>query len=323
MLMPQVVPADALLVTAHCAVEQLIAPLVHRFPVLQVVPHETQKPLPLQVDTPVQPVTCPAPRFALSTQAHVVPLRAYWPVLQIVGLVVQAVPSAHIVQPPTPSQKPPVHAPPAASGVAVSSHVCAPVMHDVIPAKHECVLVEQGCPAVHATQAPAAEHTSLVPQPVPAARRPVPSSHEDVPVPQLVTPFLHGVGLPVHATPGAQAPHTPAPVQTPPSQPVPAVTLPRPSVQRGAPEVQSMTPALHVVGLPVHAPPTLHAAQPPSATQNIPVPHFVPGDSSVAVSAQVDAPVAHEVAPTRHPTGFVQHRITAAHVTHAPVLLHT
>jgi len=61
------------------------------------------------------------------------------------------------------------------------------------------------------SQVSAPEHmvAALLPQALPETLF-VPSTHTDEPVEQDVVPALHGVGLVVHAAPGAHDPHTPA-----------------------------------------------------------------------------------------------------------------
>ena len=60
-------------------------------------------------------------------------------------------------------------------------------------------------------QVSAPEHVleALLPQGLPDALF-APSTHTDDPVEQDVIPALHGVGFPVQAIPGVQAPHMPA-----------------------------------------------------------------------------------------------------------------
>jgi hypothetical protein len=98
-------------VAVHTSVAQLTAPYWHGFAGEQAPLQATQLPLPSHVCTPVQPVTCPMPRFELSAQIHVVPDRANAPVLHAVGFVVHACPMAHGTHVPL-LQKPPLHATP-------------------------------------------------------------------------------------------------------------------------------------------------------------------------------------------------------------------
>ena len=98
----------------------------------------------------------------------------------------------------------PSHIGPPAHGVVddlgvPSTHVDAPVTHDVTPLRHIDGLLVHACPAVHGTQVPLPLHTWLVPQLVPAAVLPV-SRQRGAPLAQSMTPVLHGEpGLVVHA----------------------------------------------------------------------------------------------------------------------------
>jgi hypothetical protein len=91
-----------------------------------------------------------------------------------------------------------------------STHVCAPVAHEVTPVLHAGLgLVLHACPATHATQEPLALHTWSGPHAVPAVTL-VESTHRVAPVLQSMTPVLHGApGLDVHAMPAVHMPQKP------------------------------------------------------------------------------------------------------------------
>src|ERR1051325_2727897 len=169
-------------------------------------------------------------------------------------------------------------------------------------------------PGVQETQVPAPLQTMLVPQPVPAALLP-PSMQLIAPVVQEVVPFLHMLGVVVHAPPAVQLTHMPLPSQTwlvP--QPVPAALLP-PSMQVMAPVMQVVVPFLHAVGLPVHDWPAVQATQTPLPLQTMLVPQAMPGDLLV-LSTQVIAPVMHVVVPLRQAVGLPVHAWLAVQATH-------
>ena len=123
-----------------------------------------------------------------------------------------------------------------------STHVEAPVEHEVMPVLHGDGLLVQPVPAVHATQVPEPLHTMLVPQPVPAALL-VSSRHVGTPVLHELMPFTHAArGLVVHVWPGAHKVHCPFALQTwlvP--QPVPAAFM-VPSTHTWVPEAHEVVP---------------------------------------------------------------------------------
>jgi hypothetical protein len=161
----------------------------------------------------------------------------------------------------------------------------------------------------------------LVPQLVPGALA-WPSIHVCVPVAQEVMPAKHAPGLPVQACPAVQAEHTPLPSQTMPvPHAVPADRLPK-SRHTAAPVTQLMMPVLHGVGFVVQFVLAVHATQAPSASQTMFVPQLVPA-GLLAPSAQVCAPVAHDVVPSLHAPGLPVQGWPDAHSTHMPVGLQT
>ena len=92
-------------------------------------------------------------------------------------------------------------------------HVCAPVVHDVTPAKHAPGLPVHDCPATQAMQAPLPSQTMPPPQAVPGDLLPK-SRQTCVPVAQLVMPVLHGVGFVEQFEFAVHAPQVPLPLQT-------------------------------------------------------------------------------------------------------------
>jgi hypothetical protein len=103
---------------------------------------------------------------------------------------------------------------PAGFGVP-STHVCAPVLHEVTPYRQAAFgLVVHDRPAVHDTQLPEPLHTMFVPQLVPAGFG-APSTHVCAPVLHEVTPFMQAaLGLVVQASPAVQATQPPEPSHT-------------------------------------------------------------------------------------------------------------
>ncbi|MBE2250172.1 MAG: hypothetical protein IAE78_11535 [Myxococcus sp.] len=140
-----------------------------------------------------------------------------------------------------------------------------------------------------------------------------------------MTPVLQpGLGLVVQAWPATQATQLPAALQTRSGpQLVPGVRLVE-SMQRVLPVVQSMTPDLHgAPGLALQAAPAVHRPQKPAPSHTCDAPHAVPAAFG-APSAQVCAPVVHEVTPVRQSgEGLVLHAPPAAQATQTPAALHT
>jgi hypothetical protein len=103
----------------------------------------------------------------------------------------------------------------------------------------------------------------------------------------------------------------------------PAMTLPVPSTQVGAPVVHEVTPLLQRDGLLPHEPPAAHITHEPEPSQTRLVPHPVPAVFGVP-SRQIGTPVVHEVTPFRQAGwGFVVHAWPAVHSVHWPLALHT
>lgn len=156
-----------------------------------------------------------------------------------------------------------------------------------------------------------------MPQLVPATFI-VPSTHACAPVVQDVTPDAHALGLPVHDCPAVQATHVPLPSQTMPApHDAPAVRLLK-SSHTGVPVVQLVIPVLHGFGLVVQFVFAAQATHVPVALHTMLVPQLDPGPLLLFVSAQVGAPVVHDVVPALQGLGLVAHDWPAAQATHAP-----
>ena len=154
---------------------------------------------------------------------------------------VQAWPCVQEPQNPLPSHtwlEP--HDTPAMTLVVPSTHVAAPVAHEVTPFLHVFGLPLHPPPAVQETHEPEALQTMLVPQLVPAGLF-VSSMHAWTPVVHDVTPFLQAApGFVVHAWPPAHSVHWPFALHTwftP--QPVPAAFM--------LPSTHVCTPVVHDV----------------------------------------------------------------------------
>src|SRR5262245_25837368 len=100
-------------------------------------------------------------------------------------------------------------------------------------------------------------------------------------------------------------------------QAVPADRLPK-SVQTGAPVAQLTMPVLHGVGFVVQFAFAVQATQAPLLLHTMFVPQLVPA-GSLASSAQVWAPVAHEVVPVLQAPGLVEHGCPLAQAAHVPL----
>ena len=111
--------------------------------------------------------------------------------------------------------------------------------------------------------------------------------------------------------------HPPLPSQTiPVPQVVPADLLPK-SRHTGDPVWQLTMPVLHAVGFVVQFAFAVQAPHVPAALQTMLVPQLVPA-GLLASSAQVWAPVAHEVVPVLQAPGLVAHGCPLAQAPHTP-----
>ena len=106
----------------------------------------------------------------LSTQVAVPVAQEVVPSMQAFGFVVHEVPATHVEQtPPLHTWLAPQTVPFGSGASGLSTHVCAPVEHDVTPARQASGLVAHVDPAVQETQDAELEQTRFVPQLVPAA----------------------------------------------------------------------------------------------------------------------------------------------------------
>jgi hypothetical protein len=264
------------------------------FPV-QLWPAVQEPQLPLPSQTRLVPQLVPPITLLPSAQVCAPVAHEYTPFLQMLGLPVQAPPAVHATQAPAALQTMLVPQLVPADLLPPSTHVIAPVEHDVAPFLQMLGFVVQAAPAVHDTQVPEPLHTWFVPQVVPAAVLP-PSMHVIAPVEHVVVPTLQAVGLPVHDWLAVHATHMP-PLQT---MLVPQLTpgaLLLPSTHVMAPVVHAVTPLRHADdGLVVHAWPAVQATQPPEPLQTMLVPQLVPALFGVPL-VHVEVPVEHDATP--------------------------
>jgi hypothetical protein len=320
MFVPQLVPAALLLPSTH-----VIAPVEHDVvPFLQAAFGFVAQALPVvhgpHVPAPLQTIFVPqvVPAALLLPSTHVIAPVEHdvIPFLQAAfGLVAQRLPAVHDPQAPAPLQTMfgPQMVP--AALLLPSTHVIAPVEHDVVPFLQAAFgLVAQALPAVHATHVPAPLQTMFVPQPAPAALL-LPSTQAITPVTQDVVPFLHEVGLVVHAMPAVQAPQIPALQTMFVPHVVPFATFPV-SPHTGTPVTHEVAPVLQwFVGW--QAAPLVHTPQVP-LLQTMFVPHdapfarFRPVSAHVIVGAQVCVPAWHRFAGVQ--------ASPVVHDVHAPLL---
>jgi hypothetical protein len=181
-------------------------------------------------------------------------------------------------------------------------------------------LVLHEAPPVQATQLPAALQTRLLPQLVPGASLLEPSTQIALPVEHDCTPTRHAVGLVVQAPPALQLPQFPALQTWPEPQAVPFVRFVGPSSQTGAPLAHEMRPALHGLGLVVHAPPAVQVTQLPAPSHTRLLPHAVPAACSVVPFVHTGAPLAQEMTPSRQRFELVLQSVPPAQDPHAPAL---
>jgi hypothetical protein len=236
-----------------------------------------------QVSTPVLHEVTPPRHAGWGLVLHPRPAvqSAHWPLALHTWLVPQTVPGAFAVP---------------------STHVCAPVAHEVTPLKHAFGLPVQACPPVHATHAPLPSQTWLAPHAVPADRLPK-SRQTGAPVWQLVMPVLHAVGLDEQFAFAEHATQVPDPLHAMlVPQPVPPGLLTS-SMQVWAPVAQEVMPILHAFALVVHDCPAAHAAHAPAPSQTMPTPQLVPALVFVP-SVQVVVLPLHAVFPCLHALGL-------------------
>jgi hypothetical protein len=200
-----------------------------------------------------------------------------------------------------------------------STHVSAPVSHEVFPARHGSAFVAQPRPEVQAVHVPAAEQTRSVPHAVPAGFA-APSTHCWAPVVHEVTPAWQAAsGLVVQASPAVQEVHAPA-LQTRFVPQLVPFARSAPSTHSDVPVAQEVTPALQTgSGLLAQATPAMQVVHAP-ALQTRSAPQLVPFARS-APSTHTDAPVEQEVTPAlQSGSGLVLQATPAAHAVQAPAL---
>ena len=186
-------------------------------------------------------------------------------------------------------------------------------MQEVVPVLHGSP-VAQVAPALQATQLPPL-HTRFVPQVVPSGADPI-AWQVAVPVWQVYVPTWQGA-LGVQLPPAMQLPHVP-PLHTLlfPHE-VPFAMLPV-SAQTEVPVAHDVAPVRHAVA-GVQVTPAVQLLQVP-ALHTLLFPHEVPF-ATFPVSAQMEVPVAHDVAPVRQAVAGVQ--VTPAVQAPQAPLLHT
>jgi hypothetical protein len=153
----------------------------------------------------------------------------------------------------------------------VATHVGTPPLHDSVPVSHGFPVL-QGVFGTHAPQPPSTRQMSLPPQLDPGAALPM-SVHTGVPLAQSVAPRRHVPAS--HDAVSTHVPHVPPALHT--------SLLPHIVPGGAKPPVTHTTPASPHCSAPVrhgsagwHAPPAMHATQPPSAMQIWPPPHAMP-----------------------------------------------
>lgn len=233
--------------------------------------------------------------------------QATTPRLQMLGLEVHEAPAVQPIHEPEGLHTAFVpHDVPAERSVPFTQ-AAVPLVQAVVPKKQGLGLLLHEAPAVQDEHTPVVEQTWFVPQLWPAAFC-EPSSHEGPLNPQLVTPFQHGLGLPVHDVPAMQLTHEPEPVHVRPApQAVPA-DLGLPSTQLAAPVLHEMAPSRQGSGLVVQVAPAAQDTQLPPDEQTLPEPHAEPAALSEPFS-QIGAPEPHESVPNLHGSLFVEHDI--------------
>lgn len=158
-------------------------------------------------------------------------------------------------------------------------------------------------------------HCWLVPHTVPSATSWLVSLQTGVPLLQESVPAWHGLAG-VQAAPCMQVVQTPALQTWLAPQGVPFAAFWPVSVHTGTPVVQLVVPVWHALLPGVHEAPWVHATHDP-LSQTMLVPQAAPLARFVPWSAQVDAPVAHDVSPLWHALLGV-HAVPAVQLTHDP-----
>ena len=301
MFVPQLVPAALLLPSIHviAPVEQEVVPFLHAafgF-VVHALPavHAPQTPTPLQ--TMFVPQLVPAALLVPSMQAITPVAQDVAPFLQMLGLLVHAVPAVQPPQMPRLQTRFVPHVVPFAT-LPVSAQTGTPVTHEVAPVL-QWFVGWQATALVHGPHVPLLQ-TMFVPHDAPLARfRPV-SEHVIVGE-QVCVPAWHGFA-------GAQASPAVHDAQAPElhtmfvPQDVPLATFPD-SVQTGVPEVHTVAPVRQGLPVTVQLAPAVQSVHAPVALQTLFVPHAVPAARLVFLSVQTGDPVEQASVPAWQ--GFV------------------
>jgi hypothetical protein len=173
-----------------------------------------------------------------------------------------------------------------------------PVVQEIVPPVLQALPDEHAMPCEQVPHAPSRQNSVDPlegPQLAPSATLVPRSLHTGAPLVHTYDPLWHLLAG-VHIVPAAQATHALLLLQTMPvPHELPAV-LSVPSMHADTPVVQDVTPFLHRFGLVVQDRPAVQLAQVP-ALQTRFVPQLVPFASSILVSVQVAAPVAHDCVP--------------------------
>ena len=239
------------------------------------------------------------------------------PATQTFGFVTHAAFATQPTQLPALHTRSVPHEVPFAFAVGELSQVRAPVAQDSMPSMHGFGFVEHAPPAAQATHAPASQ-TWFVPQLVPSAICAAVSRHCCVPVEQELVPTRHRLGFVVQAAPAVQAEQTP-PLHTwfvP--QTVPFVSWVEVCTQAWVPVEQEVCETRHAPA-GVQSAPATQGEQVP-ALQTRFVPQDVPFATGLAVSTQVDVPVAQDVVPATHGFGLSEQGTSAVQAAHVPPL---
>ena len=234
---------------------------------------------------------------ALSTQVATPVAQEVTPALHRVGLTEQAAPSVQSRQAPFLQTWLLPQAVPSAA-LRESTHLCAPVAHEVVPILQTVGLVEQLIAAAQLTQRADALQTRSVPQLVPASARVVASTQAAEPPAHDSVPSRQGApGLVEQRWPATHPRQVPRPSQTRPlPQAVPASTGVS-SIHTGVPEPHCRAPLRQgVPGLVAQAPPFAQATHAPAMSHTMPEPHDVPPATFIA-STQ---PPSHSTDPLKH-----------------------
>jgi hypothetical protein len=257
-------------------------------------------------------------RVAVSAQLREPVAQDSTPSTQGFGFVEHAAPPAHATHAPALQTWFVPQLVPFTTCAAVSMHCWVPLEQEVLPTRHRFGFVVHVWPAVQVVQTPPL-HTWSVPQTVPFATCAKVSTHVCEPVAQEVSWTVHEFAG-VQSTPAVQATHAPLPLQTKlVPQVVPAAFGVAVLSQVCEPVAQEKTPSTHGFGLVAQAPPAVQATHDP-ALQTWSVPQLVPFGSGVAVSTHVCVPLAHDVVPVRHGSGFVMQAAPATQPTQLPPL---